>query len=160
VRGRVLRAAAGVRRTGDRARGRATGGVDSRARLRYRPDPAAAGGARAPGDRGGRLPRDARPQPRSAKFQQNAPGSFETYERAERVRDDPGGIRRIIRSARWDAPRLRIEVEYQVNGSTWTHAWTNYQISDEELAANLAAAGLSLGDWLTSDHAWFTAHPV
>jgi len=96
----------------------------------------------------------------TAVFQQNAPGWFETFERAERVRDDPGGIRRIIRSARWEPPRLRIEVEYQVDASTWTHAWTSYQISDEELAANLAAAGLRLGDWLTTDHAWFTAHPV
>ena len=96
----------------------------------------------------------------TAVFQQNPPGWFETFDRAERVRDDPGGIRRIIRSARWEPPRLRIEIEYQVAGRSWTHAWTSYQISDEELAADLAAAGLGLGDWLTTDHAWFTAHPV
>ena len=95
-----------------------------------------------------------------AVFQQNPPDWFETLERAEPVRDDPGGIRRIIRSARWEPPRLRTEVEYHVGGSVWTHAWTSYQISDEELAANLAAAGLRLGDWLTGDHAWFTAYPV
>ena len=95
-----------------------------------------------------------------AVFQQNPPDWFETLERAEPVRDDPGGIRRIVRSARWEPPCLRTEVEYQVGGNVWTHAWTSYQISDEELAANLAAAGLRLGDWLTPDHAWFTASPA
>ena len=95
-----------------------------------------------------------------AVFQQNPPDWFETLERAEPVRDDPGGIRRIVRSARWEPPCLRTEVEYQVGGNVWTHAWTSYQISDEELAANLAAAGLRLGDWLTGDHAWFTARPA
>ena len=95
-----------------------------------------------------------------AVFQQNPPDWFETLERAEPVRDDPGGIRRIVRSARWEPPCLRTEVEYQVGGNVWTHAWTSCQISDEELAANLAAAGLRLGDWLTGDHAWFTARPT
>ena len=95
-----------------------------------------------------------------AVFQQNPPEWFETREQAEPVRDDPGGIRRIIRAARWEPPRLQIEVEYQVGGSVWTHAWTSYQISGEELAADLAAAGLRLGDWLTDDHAWFTAYPA
>ena len=95
-----------------------------------------------------------------AVFQQNPPDWFETLERAEPVHDDPGGIRRIVRSARWEPPCLRTEVEYQVGGNVWTHAWTSYQISDEELAANLAAAGLRLGDWLTGDHAWFTARPT
>jgi hypothetical protein len=75
------------------------------------------------------------------------------------VRDDPGGIRRIIRWARWEPPRLRIEVEYQVGDNVWTHAWTSHRISDSELTGNLTAAGLRLGDWLTSDHAWFTAYP-
>ena len=95
-----------------------------------------------------------------AVFQQNPPDWFETLERAEPVRDDPGGIRRIVRSARWEPPCLRTEVEYQVGGNVWTHAWTSYQLGDEELAANLAAAGLRLGDWLTGDHAWFTARPT
>jgi len=95
-----------------------------------------------------------------AVFQQSPPGWFESLETAERVRDDPGGIRRIIRSVRWEPPRLSIEIEYQAGGSVWTHAWTSYQIGDEELAAGLAAAGLRLGDWLTDDRAWFTARPV
>jgi SAM-dependent methyltransferase len=92
-----------------------------------------------------------------AVFQQNPPDWFETIKDAEPVRDDPGGIRRIIRSARWEPPHMHVEVEYEVGRSVWTHAWTTYQISDEELAGGLAAAGLRFGDWLTGDHAWFTA---
>jgi SAM-dependent methyltransferase len=96
----------------------------------------------------------------TAIFQQSPPDWFETLEQAEPARDDPGGIRRIIRSARWEPPRLRAEIEYQVGGNVWTHAWTSYQLSDAELTGNLTAAGLRLGDWLTDDHAWFTAHPA
>jgi SAM-dependent methyltransferase len=95
----------------------------------------------------------------TAVFQQSSPGWFESVGQTERVRDDPGGIRRIIRSSRWEPPRLRIEIEYQVGGNVWTHAWTSYQIGEEELAGDLAAAGLRLGDWLTDDRAWFTARP-
>jgi SAM-dependent methyltransferase len=95
-----------------------------------------------------------------AVFQQSPPDWFESIERAQRVRDDPGGIRRIIRSARWEPPRLRVEIEYQVSGNVWTHAWTSYRIGEQELAGDLAAAGLRLGDWLTDDRAWFTARPA
>lgn len=95
-----------------------------------------------------------------AVFQQNPPNWFETMENAEPVRDDPGGIRRIIRGARWERPRMSMEVEYQVNGNVWTHAWTSYQISDEQLPSELAAADLGFDDWLTDDHAWFTARPA
>jgi SAM-dependent methyltransferase len=95
-----------------------------------------------------------------AVFQQSPPDWFETVEHAEPVRDDPGGIRRIIRSARWEPPRLRAEIEYQVNGNVWTHAWTSYRISDEELLSDLASAGFQFGRWLTDDHAWFTARPA
>ena len=92
-----------------------------------------------------------------AVFQQNPPGWFTALPGAEPVRDDPGGIRRIIRAARWEPPCMHIEVEYQAAGSTWTHAWASYQISDEELHRDLATAGLRFGGWLTDDHAWFTA---
>jgi SAM-dependent methyltransferase len=96
----------------------------------------------------------------TAVFQQSPPEWFETLEQAVPVRDDPGGIRLMLRSARWQPPRLRAEVEYQVGGKVWTHAWTSYQIGDKELTSDLAAARLRLGDWLTSDHAWFTARPA
>jgi SAM-dependent methyltransferase len=95
-----------------------------------------------------------------ALFQQNPPDWFATLPHAEPVRDDPGGIRRIIRSARWEPPRMHVKIEYQVGGTAWTHAWTSYRIGDEELTDGLAAAGLRFGDWLSDDHAWFTARPA
>lgn len=94
-----------------------------------------------------------------AVFQQNPPDWFAKLPDAEPVRDDPGGIRRIVRAARWEPPCMHVEVEYRVGESTWTHAWASYQISDEELAGGLAEAGLRFGGWLTGDHAWFTARP-
>jgi SAM-dependent methyltransferase len=94
-----------------------------------------------------------------AVFQQNPPDWFAKLPDADRVRDDPGGIRRTIRTARWEPPRMHVEVEYQVGGNVWTHAWASYQLSDEELARDLAAAGLRFDAWLTDDHAWFTARP-
>ena len=95
-----------------------------------------------------------------AVFQLNPPDWFERFEDADPVRDDPGGIRRIIRAARWEPPCMRVEVEYQVAGNVWTHSWASYQISDEELASDLAGADLRFGGWLTGDHAWFTARPA
>jgi SAM-dependent methyltransferase len=95
-----------------------------------------------------------------AVFQQNPPSFFTEFERAPRVRDEPGGIRRIVRSARREPPQLHIEVEYQVGGRVWTHAWGSYEIGADELTGDLAAAGLRFDRWLTEDHAWFTARPA
>ncbi|MGH3280832.1 MAG: hypothetical protein ACRDNW_17075 [Trebonia sp.] len=96
----------------------------------------------------------------TAVFQQSPPGWFETLHGAPPVRDDPGGIRRIIRSAHWAPPCMHVKVEYQVGERAWTHAWSSYRIGDEELAGDLATAGLRFGRWLTGDHAWFTACPA
>jgi hypothetical protein len=93
-----------------------------------------------------------------AVFQQNPPGWFEEFEQEPQVRDEPGGIRRIIRSARREPPLLHIEVEYQVGDRVWTHAWATTEIGPDELTADLAAVGLEFGSWLTGDHVWFTAH--
>jgi hypothetical protein len=53
---------------------------------------------------------------------------------------------------------MHVETKYQVGRNVWTHTWTSYQISNEELTGNLAAAGLRHGDWLIDDRTWFTAH--
>ena len=55
---------------------------------------------------------------------------------------------------------MHVEVEYQVAGQVWTHAWASSEISADELRADLAAAGLSYGRALTPDQAWFTAYPA
>jgi SAM-dependent methyltransferase len=94
-----------------------------------------------------------------AVFQQSPPGWFETFAGDEPERDGPGGIRFIVRSARWEPPRMRAEIEYRVAGAVWTHAWTCYRVTDDELASDLAAAGLRFCDWLSEDRAWFTARP-
>ncbi len=95
-----------------------------------------------------------------AVFQQNPPGWFETVEQAPRVREDPGGITRIVRSARREPPRMFLEVEYQVGDRVWTHAWGSYEIGESELSGDLASAGLAFDRYLTDDHSWFTARPV
>jgi SAM-dependent methyltransferase len=95
-----------------------------------------------------------------AVFQQNAPSWFTAAGQAPPVRDDPSGIRRIVRSVRREPPRLFIEVEYQVADQVWTHSWCAHEIGERELAENLASAGLRFGRWLTGDHAWFTAVPA
>jgi len=90
-------------------------------------------------------------------IQQSAPSWFDTVAPSE---VEHGGIRRVVRSVRRDGPRLDVVVAYHVGDRTWTHAWDSYRISREELTADLAAAGLRFGRWLTDDHAWFTAGPV
>lgn len=96
-----------------------------------------------------------------AVFQYNPPDWFETLSVDEpRVREETGGIRVILRSARRVPPRMFAEVEYQVGDRVWTHAWGSYEIGSGELTANLAAAGLAFGRWLTDDHRWFTAIAV
>jgi SAM-dependent methyltransferase len=92
-----------------------------------------------------------------AVFQYNPPSWFETFDQVQREREEPNGIRRIVRSARREPPRMFVEVEYQAGDRVWTHSWGSYEISDGELRGDLTAAGLVFGQWLTDDHAWFTA---
>jgi SAM-dependent methyltransferase len=88
-------------------------------------------------------------------IQQTAPSWFDTVGPAER---EAGGIRRVIRSARRQGLRIDVVVEYHAGGRMWTHAFSPYQISEQEQAADLASAGLRFGRWLTDDHCWLTAH--
>jgi uncharacterized SAM-dependent methyltransferase len=90
-------------------------------------------------------------------IQQSAPSWFDTVAPSEVEHD---GIRRVVQSVRRDGPRVDVVVEYHVGDRTWTHAWDSYRITEEELAADLATAGLRFHRWLTDDHAWFTAGPV
>ncbi len=95
-----------------------------------------------------------------AVFQHNPPAWFDAFGQAPRVREDPGGIRRVVRSARRERPRMHIEIEYQVGDRVWTHAWGSYEISQDELRADLSSAGLRFDRHLTDDHSWFTARPA
>lgn len=88
-------------------------------------------------------------------IQQNAPSWFDTVGPEEK---EIGGIRRVIRSARREGQRIDLVVEYHAGGRMWTHAFSPHQISEQELAADFASAGLRFGQWLTGDHSWLTAH--
>jgi spermidine synthase len=94
-----------------------------------------------------------------AVFQHNPPSWFDTFAQAPRERQDPGGIRRLVRTARREPPVMHVKVEYQAAGQVWTHAWASSEIGPDELQADLAGAGLRFGQSLTPDQAWFTAHP-
>jgi SAM-dependent methyltransferase len=95
-----------------------------------------------------------------AVFQQSPPSWFDTFEQAPRTREEPGGLRVVVRSARRVRPRMYAEVEYHLGDRVWTHAWGSHEIGEEELGGDLALAGLRFGRWLTDDQSWFTARPV
>jgi SAM-dependent methyltransferase len=90
-------------------------------------------------------------------IQQTPPSWFDTVEPAERVHH---GIRRVVSSVQRHGPRVDVVVEYHVGDKLWTHAFGQHTISADELAADLASAGLRFDRWLTDDRAWFTARPA
>jgi SAM-dependent methyltransferase len=93
-----------------------------------------------------------------AVFQYSPPGWFAAFPDAPRERERDG-ITFVIHESRRTPPTMSCEVEYRVGDQAWTQAWTCYEISDAELTENLDAAGLTFGQWLTEDQAWFTARP-
>lgn len=90
-------------------------------------------------------------------IQQTAPAWFRGGEPSQ---PEVEGIRRVVRTVRRTERYVDVEVEYHVGDRTWTHAFRPHQISDQELAADLAAAGLEFGRWLTDNQTWFTAVPA
>jgi SAM-dependent methyltransferase len=90
-------------------------------------------------------------------IQQASPGWFDTVAPSERELE---GVRLVVRSVHRAEPRLDLVVAYHVGDRTWTHTFDCYRIGEAELAADLASAGLRLDQWLTDDHAWFTARAV
>ncbi|MGE5291315.1 MAG: class I SAM-dependent methyltransferase [Micromonosporaceae bacterium] len=90
-------------------------------------------------------------------IEQASPRWFATVAPSQR---EVEGIRRVVRSVHRDGPVVDVVVEYHVGDRTWTHAFDRYEIGEGELGADLSAAGLRFGRWLTDDHAWFTALPA
>ncbi|WP_405150250.1 class I SAM-dependent methyltransferase [Sphaerisporangium sp. NBC_01403] len=48
---------------------------------------------------------------------------------------------------------------YELDGKVWTQSFTSRRMTNEELAAELASAGLAFAEFLTGDHAWIRATP-
>ena len=94
-----------------------------------------------------------------AVFQQHQPDWFATAGTGDGDLT-VGGIRRVIRSVEHAGTHLTVTIEYHVDGRVWTHTFSPSPISEEQLTADLARAGLAFGRWLTDDRAWFTAVPV
>jgi SAM-dependent methyltransferase len=90
-------------------------------------------------------------------FQRTAPDWFDRVEESDVT---VGDIRRVVRSVHRVDSRVDVIVDYHVGGQTWTHEFPRYPVGDDELAADLASAGLRLDRWLTEDLSWFTARPV
>jgi SAM-dependent methyltransferase len=90
-------------------------------------------------------------------IQQTAPAWFGEGEPSQQ---EVEGIRRVVRSVRRTERYVDVVVEYRAGDRTWTHAFRPHQISEPELAADLASAGLEFGRWLTGNRAWFTAVPA
>ncbi|MCF2527709.1 class I SAM-dependent methyltransferase [Yinghuangia soli] len=67
------------------------------------------------------------------------------------------GIRRVVREVRRPGPQVEVVVDYHVGDLTWTHEFSRYPVDAEELAADLASAGLAFGRHLSPDLTWFTA---
>jgi SAM-dependent methyltransferase len=64
-------------------------------------------------------------------------------------------VRDIVR----DGDLLTATVHYDGAGHHWEHPFTALRLSIEDIRAELTAAGLRFGDWLTDDQTWFTATP-
>jgi SAM-dependent methyltransferase len=87
-------------------------------------------------------------------FQQHAPGWFDVAEESDVERD---GVRYILRGVQRSRGTVRAVAEYRVGDRTWTQSFTANRIDD--LAGDLAAAGLLFDRCLTDDRSWFTARP-
>jgi SAM-dependent methyltransferase len=86
------------------------------------------------------------------------PAWFESASDSERTVD---GIIMRLRDVTRPAPDLlSATVEYVAGDRRWTQTFTARQLTEPELAASLAAAGLRLDRYLTPDQRWFRAVPM
>ncbi|MFD8564030.1 class I SAM-dependent methyltransferase [Streptosporangium canum] len=88
--------------------------------------------------------------------QRTEPSWFDTVEPSMHDHD---GIRRVIKEVHRNGPCVDVVVDYHVDGRMWTHAFSRHPVDGQELATDLASAGLRLDRWLTDDRTWFTARP-
>jgi SAM-dependent methyltransferase len=91
-------------------------------------------------------------------IEQHAPDWFATAVESESEAD---GIVFRLRGVSRPAPDLlSATVEYQAGDRVWTHTFTAGSLTEDQLRASLAAAGLAFDRYLTDDHTWLCAVPA
>lgn len=87
-------------------------------------------------------------------IEQHTPAFFD---RPRTGGQESGGISRMLTRAERITPDLvEATVEYRVGDRHWTQTFTARRVD----AAELGPAGLRFGDFLTTDHTWFSAVPA
>lgn len=88
-------------------------------------------------------------------LQRHTPSWFDRAEPYERVDD---GITFRLRTVARPAPHLlEVTMEYEHDGRRWTHSYVHRRLDDDEIAAEIAGAGLRLASRLTGDGSWLLA---
>jgi SAM-dependent methyltransferase len=91
-------------------------------------------------------------------LQRHAPAWFEEAAEGEATKE---GITFRLRDLERPGPGLLwATAEYQVGDRLWTQSFTARRLDDDELAAALADAGLTVGAYLTGDGSWVRAVPA
>jgi SAM-dependent methyltransferase len=90
-------------------------------------------------------------------IEQHAPDWFATAVASESEVD---GIVFRLRDVSRPAPDLlTATVEYQLGERVWTQTFTAGNLTEDQLKASLATAGLAFDRYLTDDHTWLRAVP-
>ena len=87
------------------------------------------------------------------------PGVSARLAAEQRVRDF-GGVRLRLRSVELDGAQLRGEMEYVVAGETLFHAFEALLATEEQIDADLEAAGLRRHRYLDDAGSWVVAVPL
>lgn len=76
-------------------------------------------------------------------------------------RTDPsGGLIRIVSAEPVGDGVRSVRVEYHFDDARWTQTFLSRELSEQDLARHLAAAGLSVDRTLTQDGVWVLARPA
>lgn len=68
-----------------------------------------------------------------------------------------GDVQVALSDVHRDGDLLSAVVAYRIGTDEWAQPFTARRLTEDELAAELAAAGLYLTAWLSDDHTWFAA---
>jgi SAM-dependent methyltransferase len=71
-----------------------------------------------------------------------------------------GGVEMTLRDVVRHGELISAVMEYRANGERWTHAFQARLISDDDVDAALARAGLERVRWLDERRAWLEAQPT